>query len=130
MPFWISAAMLAGSVYQADQARKSAKEARLAAERETGIAQRQADEQIKLQQEQTNIAKERLSAETARYAEQKGAMEAEASRIAKQLEDERRRMGEEESSKMRARIRGGRRALLSDERLAPELGMLGAGTGI
>lgn len=130
MPFWISAAMLVGSVYQADQARKSAKEARLAAERETGIAQRQADEQIKLQQEQTNIAKERLSAETARYAEQKGAMEAEASRIAKQLEDERRRMGEEESSKMRARIRGGRRALLSDERLAPELGMLGAGTGI
>jgi hypothetical protein len=130
MPFWISAAMLVGSVYQADQARKSAKEARLAAERETGIAQRQADEQIKLQQEQTNVAKERLAAETARYAEQKGAMEAEASRIAKQLEDERRRMGEEESSKMRARIRGGRRALLSDERLAPELGMLGAGTGI
>jgi len=29
---------------------------------------------------------------------------------------------------MRARIRGGRRALLSEQRLTPELGMLGVGT--
>lgn len=130
MTFWTAAAFLAGSVYQADTARRSANDARRAAERESAITQRQTEQQIALQREQANTAKERLSAETAKYAEQKSAMEAEASRIAKQLEDERRQMGQEESSKMRARIRGGRRALLSDERLAPELGMLGAGTGI
>jgi hypothetical protein len=127
MPFWISAAVLAGSIYQTTEARKSAKEARAAAERETAITERQTQQQIEIQQQQAGIAKERLAAETAKYAEQKGAMEAEATRIAKELEDERRRMGQEESSKMRARIRGGRRALLSEQRLNPELGMLGTG---
>lgn len=127
MPFWISAAVLAGSIYQTTEARKSAKEARAAAERETAITERQTQQQIEIQQQQAGIAKERLAAETAKYAEQKGAMEAEATRIAKELEDERRRMGQEESSKMRARIRGGKRALLSEQRLNPELGMLGTG---
>ena len=128
MAFWIAAATLAGSAYQADRARKSAKEARLAAEREAAVTERQTQQQIELQQQQAGIAKERLAAETAKYAEQKGAMEAEATRIAKELEDERRRMGQEESSKMRARIRGGQRALLSEQRLNPEMGLLGAGT--
>jgi hypothetical protein len=89
-----------------------------------------ADAQLLEQQKQTSIAKERLSAETSRYAEQKGAMEAEAMRIAKELEDERRRMGQEESAKMKARARGGQRALLSEQRLTPELGTLGMGMEI
>jgi hypothetical protein len=130
MPFWVASAVLLGSGYQADRARKSAKEARIAAERESAITQQQTEQQIAIQQQQAGIAKERLSAETAKYAEQKGAMEAEANRIAKELEDERRRMGQEESSKMRARIRGGQRALLSEQRLTPEIGMLGAGMEI
>ena len=127
MAFWIASAVLAGSVYQADKARQAANEARRMAQTEAAAAQKSADAQLLEQQKQTSIAKERLSAETARYAEQKGAMEAEAARVAKDLEDERRRMGQEESSKMRARLRGGRRALLSEERLAPEMGVLGAG---
>jgi secreted protein with Ig-like and vWFA domain len=130
MPFWIASAVLAGSAYQADRARKTAKEARIVAEREAAVTQSQTQQQIEIQQQQAGIAKERLSAETAKYAEQKGAMEAEANRIAKELEDERRRMGQEESSKMRARIRGGQRALLSEQRLTPEIGMLGAGMEI
>ncbi len=48
-------------------------------------------------------------------------------RMAQELEAERRKMGSEESSRMKARIRGGKRALLSEERLAPEVGMLGTG---
>jgi hypothetical protein len=127
MPFWISMAILGGSAYQADRARKSAKEARIVAEREAAVTQRQTEQQIQIQQQQAGIAKERLAAETAKYAEQKGAMEAEANRIAKELEDERRRMGQEESAKMKARARGGQRALLSEQRLNPELGVLGAG---
>jgi hypothetical protein len=127
MAFWVASAILAGSAYQADQARRSAKEARAMAEREAAVTERQTQQQIELQQQQAGIAKERLAAETAKYAEQKGAMEAEANRIAKELEDERRRMGQEESSKIRARIRGGQRALLSEQRLNPELGVLGSG---
>jgi len=130
MAFWIASAVLAGSVYQADKARQAANEARRMAQTEAAAAQKSADAQLLEQQKQTSIAKERLSAETARYAEQKGAMEAEAARVAKDLEDERRRMGQEESSKMRARARGGQRALLSSQRLTPELGMLGAGVEI
>lgn len=71
MAFWIAAATLAGSAYQADRARKSAKEARLAAEREAAVTQSQTQQQIELQQQQAGIAKERLAAETAKYAEQK-----------------------------------------------------------
>ena len=127
MTFWIAAAILAGSTYQANEARKSARKAREVATQEAAAAQTAADAQLLEQQKQTSIAKERLSAETARYAEQKSAMEKEAVRIAGQLEEERRMMGQEESSKMRARIRGGRRALLSEERLNPEMGVLGSG---
>jgi hypothetical protein len=130
MPFWISMAILGGSAYQADRARKSANEARRMAQTESAAAQKMADAQLLEQQKQTSIAKERLSAETSRYAEQKGAMEAEAMRIAKELEDERRRMGQEESAKMKARARGGQRALLSEQRLTPELGTLGMGMEI
>jgi hypothetical protein len=75
MAFWIAAATLAGSAYQADRARKTAKEARLAAEREAAVTQSQTQQQIEIQQQQAGIAKERLSAETAKYAEQKGAMD-------------------------------------------------------
>jgi hypothetical protein len=130
MPFWISMAVLGGTLYQADVARRNAKDAERAAQREAKIVQEQTEQQIAIQQEQSNIAKERLEAETAKYAEQKATMEAEAARISKELEDERRRMGAEESSKMRARIRGGQRALLSSQRLNPETGLLGAGMEI
>lgn len=127
MAFWISAAILAGSTYQASQAKSAASKARAMAAQEAAAAQKSAEAQLLEQQKQTSIAKERLSAETARYAEQKSTMEAEAKRVAEQLESERRMMGAEESAKMRSRIRGGRRALLSEERLAPEMGVLGAG---
>ena len=129
MALYLAGAMLLGSAYQAKTARDMAKDARRAAERESAILERQTQQQIEIQQEQSKIAKDRLATETARYAEQKSTMEKESQRIASELDAERRRLGQEESSKMKARIRGGKRALLSDERLTPELGMLGAGTG-
>jgi hypothetical protein len=129
MGLWIAAATLLGSAYQADTARRSAKDARLVAEREAAAAERATQAQIEQQQQQTAIASERLKMETARYSEQKSTMEKEAQRIASELDAERRRTGAEESGKMKARVRGGKRALLSDERLAPELGLLGSGMG-
>lgn len=128
MPFWIAAAVLGGSFYQAEQASKAAKKARDASAAEARKASAQMQEQISAQQEQAKVARERLSAETAKYAEQKASLEAEAKATASTLEAERRKLGEEESSKLRARVRSGRRALLSDVRINPEMGLLGADT--
>ena len=127
MSLYIAGAMLLGSAYQASEARKSAKDARRVAEREAATLERSTAAQIEQQQQQTAVATERLKMETSRYAEQKSTMEKEAERIASELDAQRRQMGAEDSSKMKARIRGGKRALLSEERLNPELGMLGAG---
>lgn len=127
MAIFIAGAMLLGSAYQASEARKSARAARAVAEREAAILEQQTRAQIEAQQETANLARERLSTEKAKYEEQKAAMEKESTRIAQELEAERRKMGEQESSKMRARIRGGKRSLLSEERLNPEVGLLGTG---
>jgi hypothetical protein len=83
------------------------------------------EQQIAAQKEQAAVARERLSAETAKYAQEKASLEAEAKRTADTLEAERRKLGEEESSRLRARVRSGRRALLSDVRINPEMGVLG-----
>ena len=128
MPFWIAAAVLGGSVYQANEARKSASKARSASAAEARTAAAQMQQQISAQQEQAKVARERLASETAKYSEQKASLEAEAKSTAATLEAERRKLGEEESSKLRARIRSGRRALLSDVRINPEMGVLGADT--
>jgi biopolymer transport protein ExbB/TolQ len=82
-------------------------------------------QQIAAQKEQAAVARERLTAETAKYAQEKASLEAEAKRTADTLEAERRKLGEEESARLRARVRTGRRALLSDVRIAPEMGILG-----
>lgn len=124
--YWLAAATFAGSVYQANEARKSAAKARNASAAEARTATSQMQQQIAAQQEQAKVARERLSAETAKYAEQKASLEAEAKATAATLEAERRKLGEEESSKLRARVRSGRRALLSDVRINPEMGVLGA----
>jgi hypothetical protein len=126
--YWIAAATLAGSVYQASEASKAAAKARNQAAAEARTATAQMQQQIAAQQEQAKVARERLSAETAKYSEQKASLEAEAKATAATLEAERRKLGEEESSKLRARVRSGRRALLSDVRINPEMGVLGADT--
>jgi membrane protein involved in colicin uptake len=126
MPFWIAAAVLGGSVYQANEASKSAAKARSSSAAEARKAASQMQQQISVQQEQAKVARERLASETAKYAEQKASLEAEAKATAATLEAERRKLGEEESSKLRSRVRSGRRALLSDVRINPELGVLGA----
>jgi lipoprotein-anchoring transpeptidase ErfK/SrfK len=126
MPFWIAAAILGGSVYQATEASKAASKARNASAAEARKASVQMQEQISAQQEQAKVARERLASETAKYSEQKASLEAEAKATAATLEAERRKLGEEESSKLRARVRSGRRALLSDVRINPEMGVLGA----
>jgi chromosome segregation ATPase len=93
-------------------------------------------QQIAAQREQAGIARERLDYDMAKSREDRARLDAEAKKIADELEAEQRKMAKAESSRMSSMRRGGRRALLSQERLNPELGltaygdMLGTGVNI
>jgi chromosome segregation ATPase len=132
---WIALAVLGGAAYQSNQARKEASRAREQAQAETARASQMATQQLQAQQEQAKIARERLNYEIGRGAEDRMRLEEQAKTMSEQLQAEQRKMAEEESRRMQAARRGGRRALLSQERLNPELGLgmygdtaLGAGT--
>ena len=59
-------------------------------------------------------------------------MERKAQEVQAAADEERRKAAQSEASALRARTRGGRRSLLSQERLTPELGVTGSqlGTGM
>ena len=84
---------------------------------------------VKTQQEQAVVAREALTAETARFQEQKAEAEKQAASIQAQIDEQRREAGEKAASQTRARRRGGIRALLSDARLNPEVGLPAANDG-
>lgn len=84
---------------------------------------------VSAQQDQAKAAREALAAESQRYTEQKAEAEKQAAAIQKQIEEQRRKEGEKESSRIRAARRGGTRALLSDARLNPEMGIGPMGAG-
>jgi hypothetical protein len=75
------------------------------------------------QQMNAERAKAQLFLQQQQYAEQKLAMEQQAADQRKSLEEERRKIAERESNRFRARRRSGRRALLSEARLNPEVGV-------
>ena len=84
---------------------------------------------VKTQQEQAVVAREALTAETTRFKEQKAEAEKQAASIQAQIDEQRREAGEKAASQTRARRRGGIRALLSDARLNPEVGLPAANDG-
>ena len=97
------------------------------AQEQAAQVQAQMQEQTKAQQAAAETAKARLQAEQAKYAEEKATADKVAADLAAKVEEERRISGQKASAAMRARTRGGRRALLSEARLNPEVGVLGGG---
>ena len=134
---WIAAALIGGSLYQAGEARK----ARRSAERnqEKALLQQQADAELMRSElakqtseyakqgasleQQANLAKQQFDAAQLQYTENKAAMEAKAKEVQAAAEEERRKAAAAEASALKARTRGGRRSLLSQERMDSELGI-------
>lgn len=127
--------LLAGaSLYQAEQTRKASRQARNTAREQAALTAQTASQQLAIQREQANTARERLDFEMAKSREDRAKLEADSKKIADELEAEQRKMAKEEASRMSAMRRGGRRSLLSQERLNPELGLTSyediLGTGV
>ena len=133
----IALAILAGSGYQANESRK----ARRSAERnqEKALLQQQADAELMRSElakqtseyakqgasleQQANLAKQQFDAAQLQYTENKASMEAKAKEVQAAAEEERRKAAASEASALKARTRGGRRSLLSSERMDSELGV-------
>lgn len=134
---WIAAAIIGGSLYQAGEARKSRKSAENMQTK--ALLQQQADaeamraELAKQTTEyskqgaslemQAKTAKQQFDAAQLQYTENKAAMEAKAKEVQAAAEEERRKAAASEASALKARTRGGRRSLLSSERMDSELGI-------
>lgn len=146
MPWIIATAIALGTGLQANEARKSRaaaarnqaiqlqqQEADAAAMRE-GIARQTAaySQQATSLQSQAEIARQSFQASQLQYQENKLAMENKAREVQAAADEQRRLAAQSEASALRARTRGGRRSLLSQERLTPELGITGSqlGTGM
>ena len=129
MPF-IALATLAAGIYTANKQSAAASQARSDARKQATKAAEMAEQQIAAQREQSNIARQqsetarqRLQFEIGRAAEDKARVESEAAKMAQDLETQQRQYAEQEATRMRQLRRGGVRSLLSQERLAPELGL-------
>jgi hypothetical protein len=134
---WIAAAILGGSLYQANESKK----ARKSAERnqEKALLQQQADAEVMRTElarqtaeyakqgasleQQAKLARDQFNAAQLQYGENKAAMEAKAKEVQEAAEEERRKAAASEASALKARTRGGRRSLLSQERMDSELGL-------
>ena len=84
-------------------------------------------------QQQADTAKQAFEASQAQYAQNKLAMDQKAKEVQAAADEERRKAAQQEASALRARIRGGRRSLLSDARMDAELGVaasLGGSSGM
>lgn len=134
---WIALAVIGGSLYTADQARKANNSARdqqaLALQQQSADAARMREELAKQTavyqqqagslQQQADIAKQTFEASQASYAQNKLAMDQKAKEVQAAADEERRKAAQQEASALRARTRGGRRSLLSDARMDAELGV-------
>lgn len=111
---------------QLDQlnAQKSDSAARLQQLQLSAQQQQQLMQNLTAQQQQAaNAAMLQLNEQQKQYQEQKLSMEKQAADQAAALETERRKIAERESAQMAARRRSGRRSMLSEARLNPELGV-------
>ena len=137
MSFFISGAVLAGAAMNAQQARKARKEASPQQSLALQQQQQQADAmrlQVQQQteayrqsgaalQQQADTARQAFQQQQLQYNENKLAMEQKAREVQATADEERRRAAASEASALRARTRGGRRSLLSQERMDAELGI-------
>jgi hypothetical protein len=148
MSYWIAGSILVVGGYQASEARKSRKDAErqqrelLAQQIQDSDAMRgqisaqtaQMARQGSSLEQQAQMAREQFETQKAQYAENKLAMEQKAKEVQAAADEERRKAAAYEASSIKARTRGGRRSLLSAERMDAELGLgmnLGSsGTGI
>jgi hypothetical protein len=137
MPFWIAGAILAAGAVTATEARKSRKDAERQ-QREL-LAQQIRDSdamrgQISAQTaemakqgssmaQQAQTAREMFESQKTQYADNKLAMEKQAKEVQASADEERRKAAAYEASTLKARTRGGRRSLLSGERMDAELGV-------
>lgn len=137
MSGWIAGAILVGSAYQASEARKARKDA--SRQQEQALLQQRRDaEAMRLDvqkqteayrqsgaalQQQADVARQSFQQQQLQYQENKLAMEAKAREVQAAADEERRRAAAAEASALKARTRGGRRSLLSEERMDAELGI-------
>jgi membrane-bound lytic murein transglycosylase len=135
MPF-VALAVLGAGYYSAQQNRMAMDRARDEASRASAIAAEQMSKQAAAQQAQADVARETLSKSIASNAENKAKLEKEVADQTASMEAERKALGEKESERIKRMQRSGSRSLLSQTRLAPELGLgngdmtLGAGIAI
>lgn len=135
MPF-IALAVLGASYYQSQQQRKAMSQARDEASRASAVAAEQMSKQAAAQQAQAEIARKTLETSIAANAENKARLEKEVADKTAEMEAERKALGEKEAERIKRMQRSGSRSLLSQTRLAPELGLgdanatLGAGVSI
>ena len=122
MPF-IALATLGAALYTTSQQRVAASRARDDANRQATQAANMAQQQIAAQREQSQVARETLAFQVGKTSEERAKVEAEAKKMALDLETQQREYAEAESNRMRQMRRGGVRSLLSQERLTPELGL-------
>jgi hypothetical protein len=133
----IALAIVGGSIYTADESRR----ARRSAERnqEKALMQQQSDaEAMRAElakqtteyakqgaslEQQAKLARDQFNAAQLQYGENKAAMETKAKEVQAAAEEERRKAAASEASALKARTRGGRRSLLSKERMDSELGL-------
>jgi len=137
MPIYIASAILLSSAYTANEARKSRKQAE--DDQRTMLAQQAADQAaMRLElgkqtaeyakqgaslEQQASIAREQFAASQQNYQTNKLEMEKKAKEVQAAADEERRKAAAAEASALRARTRGGRRSLLSGERMDAELGL-------
>ncbi len=133
----IAAAIIGGSLYQANEARRSRKSAE--DQQTRALMQQQADaaamraelakqtleysKQGASLEQQAKLAKQQFETAQLQYGENKASMEAKAKEVQAAAEEERRKAAASEASALKARTRGGRRSLLSQERMDSELGI-------
>lgn len=135
MPF-IALAVLGASYYQSQQQRKAMNQARDEASRASAVAAEQMSKQAAAQQAQAEVARKTLETSIAASAENKAKLEKEVADQTAAMEAERKALGEKEAERIKKMQRSGSRGLLSQTRLAPELGLgdanatLGAGVAI
>jgi hypothetical protein len=133
----IAFAVLAGSAYTANEGRKARRDAEN--QQAKALLQQQSDaaamraelakqtleysKQGASLEEQAKLAKQQFETSQLQYGENKAAMEAKAKEVQAAAEEERRKAAASEASALKARTRGGRRSLLSQERMDSELGI-------
>lgn len=141
---WIALAVLGTGAYQGYEARKARKEAEK--QQKALLAQQIRDSEAMRGQiaaqtaemskqgasmaQQAQTAREVFEQQKKEYGENKLAMEQQAKEIQASADEERRKAAAYEASTLKARTRGGRRSLLSQQRMDAELGLgMDLGTG-